>query len=156
MIVVSDTSPLLHVASIGRLDLLSATFGRVVVPATVWSELMHPQARPHVRDAISAATAIERVSDPPPVELGLDPGETAAILLAEAMRADVLLMDERRGRAVAAQRSIPVIGTLGVLAAAKRLGAIDTAGPVVEALRADGFWLAQPLVDEFLRRLGER
>jgi predicted nucleic acid-binding protein len=88
-------------------------------------------------------------------DLGLDPGETAAILLAEDLHADALLIDERRGRAVATTRGISVIGTLGVIAGARRLGVIDRAAPVVADLRADGFWLSDTLVSEFLRGLGE-
>ena len=63
------------------------------------------------------------------MDLGLDPGETAAILLAEEMSADALLIDGRRGRSVAAGPGIAVIGTLGVLAGAKRAGALERAAP---------------------------
>jgi predicted nucleic acid-binding protein len=72
------------------------------------------------------------------------------------MRADALLIDERRGRLVAAARGISVIGTLGIVAGARRSGALEHAAPVVAELRADGFWLSDSLVAEFLRGLGER
>lgn len=155
MIVVADTSPVLHLARIGRLDLIPAAVGRVVVPRTVWSELVHPDTRAEVVDALQAARWIELADDPHPQDLGLDPGETAAILLAEAIAADAILIDERRGRAVATSRGIAVIGTLGILAGARRSGALKRAAPVVAELRADGFWLADALVAEFLRALGE-
>ncbi|MSQ01344.1 MAG: DUF3368 domain-containing protein [Myxococcales bacterium] len=48
-----------------------------------------------------------------------------------------------------------VIGTLGVLAGAKRSGAIDRVAPVVQALRVDGFWLSESLVIAFLSPVGE-
>lgn len=60
-----------------------------------------------------------------PQDLGLDPGETAAILLAESLGAGALVIDERRGRAVATARGLAVIGTLGVLAGARSAGALD-------------------------------
>jgi predicted nucleic acid-binding protein len=115
MIVVADTSPPLHLGRIGRLDLLPAVVGRVIIPRTVWGELVQPGTRPDVVAAIQATDWIEIVEDPGDVDLGLDPGETAAILLAERLRADALLIDERRGRAVAATRGISLIGTLGML-----------------------------------------
>jgi len=96
MIVVADTSPPLHLGRIGRLDLLPAVVGRVTIPRTVWSELIQPETRPDVIAAIQAATWIEIVDDPVVRDLGLDPGETAAILLAEQLQADALLIDERR------------------------------------------------------------
>ncbi len=155
MIVVADTSPPLHLGRIGKLDLLPAVVGRVIIPRTVWGELVQPGTRPDVVAAMQAADWIEIVEDPVDLDLGLDPGETAAILLAERLRADALLIDERRGRAVAATPGISVIGTLGIVAGARRAGALQRAAPVVAELRADGFWLSDALVAEFLRGLGE-
>lgn len=155
MIVVADTSPPLHLARIGRLELIPAVVGRVTIPRAVWGELVREGTRPDVVAAIVQADWIDVVEDPAAQELGLDAGETAAILLAEKLRADALLIDERRGRAVAAARGIAVIGTLGIVAGARRAGALERAAPVVAELRADGFWLSESLVTEFLSGLGE-
>ena len=155
MIVVADTSPVLHLARIRRLDLLPTLVGPVTMPRTVWRELVHPGTRPDVVAALESAKWIDIVDDPAANDLGLDPGETAAILLAEQIHADALLIDERRGRAVATSRGIAVIGTLGIVAGAKRSGALKEAAPLVAELRNDGFWLSDDLVAEFLRGLGE-
>jgi predicted nucleic acid-binding protein len=156
MIVVADTSPLLHLARIGRLSIVHQALGPVIVPRTVWCELVEAGTRPDVVRALRAASWIAVHDDPAHHDLGLDPGETAAILLAEALGADALLIDERRGRAVANARGLAVLGTLGVLAAAKRNGAVDRVAPIVEDLRRDGFWLADELVAAFLARVAER
>lgn len=155
MIVVADTSPMLHLGRIGRLDLVPTVVGRVTIPRTVWGELVQAGTRPEVVAALHAVDWIDVVDDPVSQDLGLDAGETAAILLAEVLRADALLIDERRGRAVAATRGIAVIGTLGILAGARRAGALERAAPIVAELRADGFWLSDELVAEFLRGLAE-
>ena len=155
MIVVADTSPPLHLGRVGRLDLVRAVVGRVIIPQTVWGDLVQVGTRPDVVAAIRAADWIEVVEDPVLQDLGLDAGETAAILLAETLLADALLIDERRGRAVASARGLAVIGTLGIVAGARRMGALERAAPVVTELRADGFWLSDALVAEFLRGLGE-
>ena len=154
MIVVADTSPLLHLGRIGWLDLIPAIVGRVLVPRTVWGELLHAGTRPDVLAGLEGAARIEVVEDPPVQDLGLDAVETAAILLAEQLGADALLIDERDGRAVALARGIAVIGTLGIVAA-RRSGALERAAPVVAQLRADGFWLSDALVTEFLKGLEE-
>lgn len=155
MIVVADTSPPLHLARIGRLDLIPAVVGRVLVPRTVWEELVQAGTRLDVVAALESAAWLEVVQDPPVQDLGLDAGETAAIFLAEQLRADALLIDERDGRAVALARGIAVIGTLGIVAGARRSGVLERAAPVVAQLRADGFWLSDDLVTEFLNGLGE-
>lgn len=55
----------------------------------------------------------------------LDSGETAALHVARELKADLLLMDERKGRAVAGRLGIAVTGTLGVLVEASRRGMVD-------------------------------
>jgi len=155
MIVVADTSPLLHLARIGRLSLVPAVVGRVVVPRTVWSEATTSREGSGATRAIREAEWLDVVDDPPAQALGLDPGETAAILLALELGADAVLIDERRGRAVATDRGLAVIGTLGIVAGAKRKGLVEFVAPVIEELRADGFWLSDALVVDFLDGIGE-
>ena len=116
---------------------------------------MHAGTRLDVVVSIQAADWIDVVEDPVGDDLGLDAGETAAILLAENLRADALIIDERRGRAVAVARGLSVLGTLGIVAGARRAGVLNRAAPVVAELRADGFWLSDSLVADFLRGLGE-
>jgi predicted nucleic acid-binding protein len=64
MIVVADTSPVLHLGRIGRLDLLPTVVERVTVPRTVWGELVQPGTRADVLAAIESATWIDIVDDP--------------------------------------------------------------------------------------------
>lgn len=156
MVVVADTSPLLYLSRVGVLDLLAAAFGEVVVPAIVWVEVVERRPEAPGVGALRAATWLRVDSQPlPQVDLGLDPGETAAILLAEAIRADVLLIDERAGRAVAEGRGLSVRGTLGVLVQARMQGSLPALKPVLESLVAEGFRIAPQLVAEALRRVGE-
>jgi predicted nucleic acid-binding protein len=155
MIVVADTSPLLHLARVGKLDLIPGVVGRVTIPRTVWGELIHPGTSLDVVRQVESAGWIEVVNDPHVRDIGLDAGETAAILLAEQLGAKALLIDERRGRAVAISRGLSVMGTLGIVAGARRRGLLERAEPVVSELRARGFWLAEDLVATFLRELGE-
>lgn len=46
---------------------------------------------------------------------GLDLGESEAIVLAQELKIDILLMDEKKGREEAKKLAIPIIGTLGIL-----------------------------------------
>ena len=119
MIVVSDTSPLRYLAEIGGLDWLPAIFGEVVCPVEVIDECRHPRAPLLLREWAASEPGWLRVegvpntAQLPPLPHRLDPGEIAALNLARELRADLLLMDERRGRDVATRLGLAVTGTLG-------------------------------------------
>ena len=85
----------------------------------------------------------------------LGPGESEAIILAEQENARFLLLDDARGRRVARERGVPVVGVAGVLLAAKSRGAIAAVGPVLEALSRVGYRLSPRLVAKVLERAGE-
>jgi hypothetical protein len=93
-----------------------------------------------------------RPEEPPFAVLGV--GESAAIRLARAAAVPVL-MDDRAGRSVARNLGVAVIGTGGVLLAAKQRGLIDAVAPVLEALRANGYHLSRALVQAILDRASE-
>jgi predicted nucleic acid-binding protein len=102
---------------------------------------------------VAAAKDRRRVEE---LRADLDLGEAEAIVLAVERRADLLLVDERRGRRTASASGLTVTGLLGVVAAAKRAGVIDAAKPVVdELIRTARFWIAPALYAEVLARLDE-
>lgn len=156
MIVVADTSPLIYLSRAGVLDLLQALYGEVVVPRAVWTEAVDRRPSAPGLDALKKASWIRVVDgELPMADLGLDVGETAAILLAEGLHADLLLIDERLGRRVAEGRGLVVRGTIGVLVQARRAGALPALRPVVDAMLADGFRIAPALLREALAAVNE-
>ena len=102
---VSNTSPLLNLAIIGRLDLVRVQFGRVVVPPAVAGEFRLEEGRPGssaLRRAVEDGwIAVEEPSDDPLIRTlrqDLDRGESEAITLAVEKEAGLILLDEREGR----------------------------------------------------------
>jgi predicted nucleic acid-binding protein len=81
-------------------------------------------------------------------------GERHAIVLAQELSA-VLLIDEQRGRTMAQEKGLTVIGSLWVLAEAKRRGYIKYVKPLITAMLAAGYWLDEPLLVPFLQAMGE-
>ena len=106
---------------------------------------------PHVR--------IEIVQPMPLLSLleeEVDAGEAAALALGVSLHADLVLMDEMRGRAVARRLGLTVAGTLGLIVRAKRGGLIPAARPIIAQVRArGGLWVTEELVAEVLTGLGE-
>lgn len=123
MIVVADTSPLNYLIQIDRESILPKLYGSVVVPQAVIMEMKHLLAPMGVAlwSASPPDWVIVREANSFADEgmAGLDAGEREAIALAQAFGADLILMDERKGRREAKRRGIRVTGTLGVLLAAE-------------------------------------
>lgn len=122
MIVVSDTTPIISLLKINRLDLLEKLYGMVIIPQAVYFELTDNEKYRNEAEIISDSNFIVRkdVNDINALKtfrdtMMLDLEESEAIILAHELKADVLLMDESKGRKAAANLNIPLSGTLGVL-----------------------------------------
>ncbi len=127
MIVGSDTSALSYLGKLDRLALLPQLFGEVVVPPEVMAELERGSPSATLLQVIRQTGWI-RVMEPvdraeiAELERLLDRGEAEAIVLAEELKATLLLIDEYDGRKIAEERGIEITGTLGVLLRGKRAG----------------------------------
>ena len=82
-------------------------------------------------------------------------GEREAIALAVEMRADAIVLDDLPARRVAQAAGLNVVGTLGVLLWAKRMGLVERVRPDLDALVRTSFFLTPQLYDELLRAAGE-
>jgi predicted nucleic acid-binding protein len=128
MIVVSDTTALNYLILIGYPAVLRDLFQKVVLPEAVFQELSSPQASEEVRTWCSSMPQwchVEAVKTVPSELMHLGSGEREAIALAEQLKANLLLIDEARGRRTALQRGLQITGTLGILDQAAILGLID-------------------------------
>lgn len=125
MIVVSDTTPLISLLKINRLELLEKLFGQVLIPWAVFNELTMNERFQIEADQIRKKhfIVIKPVNNPESADIlkratGLDQGESEAIVLTDELNADVLLMDEAKGRTVSSQMGLRIMGTIGILMAA--------------------------------------
>lgn len=125
MIIVSDTTPIISLMKAGQLELLRKLFGVVYIPNAVYCELTESGVYLEEAQVIQECgfLLVEEVENDKSVILlqkltGLDAGESAAIILADEKKSDVLLMDEHKGRQVAKTLGIAITGTIGILAQA--------------------------------------
>ena len=161
MIVVSDSSPLIALADVGQLRLLHELFSTVLIPEAVYQEIVVQGAGRTGAEAVQAAAWIEQRSVANTgladvLKLELDEGEAEAIALALESGADLVLLDERRGRQRAARLGLRVTGVLGVLVEAKHQHLLAAVRPVLDALRDEaGFWISDDLYRRVLDLAGE-
>jgi uncharacterized protein len=161
MIVVSNTTPLIGLATIQRFDVLEQLFGKIHIPQAVYDKAVTAgrEAGGAKREVI-AAVWIETVpvQDQLAVEVlldELDRGEAETIVLARELNADWVLMDEKKGRRKLTELGLDRIGTLGILLKAKQVGLLPQLRPELERLRQQGFSISQGVINAVLQQAGE-
>lgn len=160
MRVICDTSPLILLVKIGRLELLFQLYGQVLVPVSVLDEirgrsteettaiesLVENQALEIQR---GSPEALERV----PADLGA--GEREAIALAMETEADIVVLDDREGRRVARERDLPVTGTIGILIEARARDMIPSVRRELDRLIEAGMWIDEAFYHRILHEFDE-
>jgi predicted nucleic acid-binding protein len=156
MIVVADTSPILYLLLLNKLDLLPQLYRRILIPSTVRDEMF----------ASGAPIALQHwISNPPDwleiraVEIAddlnlmrLDPGERAAIQLAQQVNADLLIVDDKAGRQTALRLGLRITGLLGVPDEAAALNLIDLPIVLSQLLHETNFRASPRLVQSLLNK----
>ncbi len=148
--VVADSGPLHYLILIEHTHLLPALYGQVTIPRAVEQELTTPAAPQNVRVWLSNSPAWLSVMAPGselaiPIDDRLDLGEREAIALAKTLQADLLLIDERAGRAEAKRLGLRVTGTVGVLRAAAEAH-LASPREVIQRLRQTSFYVDEALL----------
>lgn len=164
MIVVSDTTPLISLMKIGHLDLLRQLFGEIQIPNAVYGELVSNQRFAEESKQIKECPFIKKVEvkDVYAVSVlcrssGLDIGESEAIVLSDSLSAAFLLMDEAKGRQVAAQMGIQIMGTLGILLIAykERLLSREEILNCIDIFRSAGRHISEKLYEQLKEKLSD-
>ena len=159
MIVISDTTPIISLLKINRLDLLESIFGLVQIPRGVFTELTGNPKFQDEAEVVNRSDFIQVIEDIDDdyVSLlrrstGLDLGESEAIYLSDSGKADLLLMDEIRGREVAMRMGIKIMGTLGVLGLAyeDELISKEEIKTAIDILRDAGRHISERLYKQLL------
>ncbi len=164
MIIVSDTSPITNLAAIGQLDLLQKLYTEIIIPIAVYNEMVkvdkivpgavEVQTLPWIQK--QAVIDSQRVIWIQETQESIDLGEAEAIVLALELKADLLLMDERRGRIVATSYGLQITGLLGVLLQAKRKMLIPSVKVLMDQLMDQAnFRVSSKLYTTIIQSAGE-
>ena len=161
MIVVSNTSPIINLAAIGKLDLLKKCFGKVYIPPAVYDEITVKGSGEPGDIEVRTVDWIEvvEVKDTSLLLLlrkDLDDGEAASIVLSIQLDSDLLLLDEFDARSIASKLRLRFIGLLGVLMRAKEAGYVQKVKPLMNSLKKQaGFWIDDDLYQYVLNVVKE-
>ena len=153
-LVVVNTTPIIALSLIGKLDLMRSIYGQVVVPSAVEAEVLAGGrdgiGRTELREA--SWLRVTSLQDPRRADLlaDLDRGEAEVLALAQELNADLVIIDERLARLHAKRLGLTLTGTLGILLRAKRLGHVKAVAPLIDRLRQGGIRLSEMIVSEVL------
>jgi predicted nucleic acid-binding protein len=141
-------------ARIGHLSLFQGLYNSLIISSGVLDELKISTDKPCARALSEALNAgwikiLELRSPGDPdfsrLQLLIDAGEAESIQLALEQNARLLIIDDRKGRETAKSRGIRVIGTGGVLVAAKKAGLLGSVSPILDQSASVGYRLSPEL-----------
>ncbi len=153
MAVVSDSTTLIILENQNRFDLLSNLFASIFIPQAVWDEI-HRKKGFILPDFITLCP-IEATDELSILLYLLDQGESEAIVLAKSKNLP-LIIDEKKGRKIASNMGIQIIGLLGILYLNIKRAHISKqeAQEFLDRARTNGFRISQQLIDEMFGSLG--
>ena len=126
---------------------VASAFGAITIPPAVLAEIA-----PSISDR-PGWFVVQPLAQPEPARLqssGLGRGEREALSLSLELHAERVILDDRPARRLAQELGLPVIGTLGILLAAKRRGLLERVEPSLEDLRNRRFFIAPKLYEHIL------
>ena len=161
---VCDSSPLIHLAAIGRLSLLRDYYNSITIPPAVWREVVDQggdrEGAKEIRNA--HAEGWITVASPKNSALikallkDLHEGEAESIALAIELSARIIILDETEARHSADLHGLSVIGIIGILLQAKADKKIRSIRAEMERLQKTGnFWISKSLHQTILTAAGE-
>lgn len=156
--IVSNTTPIISLLKIGKLQILKDLYGRISIPQEVYNEVEAGKSKKFYADLSKIEwIEIEEIQNVKSFSyfLDLDKGEAAAIILATEAEADLIILDETLGRFHARHAGLKVTGTVGILIKAKKSGYITELKPLLLELRAKSVWLSDSFIEEILKLANE-
>ena len=156
--VVADASTLIGLSRIEQLDLLRDLYGEVVIPQTVYDEVVTEAKYGSEKIKSAKYLKVEKVKDSKMVKLFLGylgRGEAEVLTLSKEKKAELVLIDEKKARKAARRAGFEVVGVLGLLLAAKKRALIPAVRSFIEELSNQGFRLSKKVIQRALKEAGE-
>lgn len=153
MRVVVNTTPLICLAIINKLALLEELYGEIYIPSKVFEEAIKEEKLGSKEIEIwgkSKVSFVKNILLKNNLMVNLDEGEAEVITLALDIKADLVIIDENKGRLIARYNGLKVSGTIGILLDAKRQGKLSSIKGYLDKLIYNGIYIGKDLYQEAL------
>ncbi len=157
MILVADSSALIALSLCNALQFLDVLFEEIKVPQAVFDEVTVEDKKEGIGLSKYLKDKIESVSieDYVITDFSIGKGDLEAMALYKRLRADKLLIDDKRSRKLAQLNGMNIIGSLGILLIAKEKGLIEQIKPYIEIIKESDIYISEELIDYVLELAGE-
>ena len=157
MKVVANTTPLISLASIGKLELLKDIFGEIIIARAVYNEIKAKQGYGYneIDTGFIKVQNIKGIAYRDFLLNQLDLGETETIILAKELDADFVIIDENIAYKIAKSSELNVVRTLSILLRAKEKGFIPALKPLLDEMILKGRWYTQRVYKTILEQAEE-
>ena len=157
MKVVANTTPLISLASIGKLELLKDIFGEIIIAEAVYNEIKAKQGYGYneINSDFIVVQSIKGIAYRDFLLSQLDLGETETIILAKEIDADFVIIDENIAYKIAKSSELNVVRTLSILLRAKEKRLIPALKPLLDEMILKGRWYSQRVYKTILEQAGE-
>jgi predicted nucleic acid-binding protein len=156
--VIVNSTPVIGLANIGRLDVLRQMYGTITIPQAVFDEIKSPSVLKQVK-ANRDWIFIEQINDASQKQMyraKLHAGEVEVMILAQEHEGDhLVIIDDGPARRTAEYLGLTLTGTIGVLIKAKGKGLIGAVMPVISIMEKQGIYFSDDLKARVKRVAGE-
>lgn len=157
--VIVNSTPLIVLCGIGRLDILQKLYHEIFIPTAVYQEVtaVEDSACMQIKTA-GEWIHVEQIQDHAEKKMykaKLHAGEVEVMILAQEQKADLVIIDDNAAKKTAKYLGLTVTGTLGVLLKAKQKGVIEKIYPLLLEIKRNGFYIDSVLENTVLEQAGE-
>jgi len=156
--IISNTTPIISLLKVDKLDLLKELYEKMIVPKAVYLEIENGKEKPYYQDLSQIDwIEIQEIINPDSRAyfLDLDDGEAEVLILAKEINADLVIMDEIMGRRYSKQLGFNLTGTIGILLKSKEKGFIESIKGLLTELIKKGTWISPKLISKAIRLANE-
>ncbi len=155
MILVADSSALIALSIIDKLEILDTLYGQVIIPKSVYQEITRDNKLESQKLSLYCHNKVVKISTETNFNISLGLGESEAIVLYKEKNANYLLCDDKKAKKFAQNFNINVIGSLGVLLKAKEKSLIPKIQPLLTQLKSSKIYIDDNTCKLVLKIAGE-
>jgi len=155
-LVIADSGPIFSLALVDELNLLNSFFDSIKISQAVWDEISSHDSKPfHQRICHYFIDKVEQIKGINDLTFVMDYGESQSVILYKELKADFLLIDDKKARSFAENFGINCIGTIGLLSISKDKGLIGNLKPIFDEFIKNKRYYSIDLLNAVLTQKGE-